>query len=113
MLKGFDAFVDWNGTKADDLGDRLSQITTENLKLTMITNRGIKVWPNGFGETFCTDHWRCRFSTSNGAEVAKEEFTLRIELNLGNGSHRLFTSDLSEEYVAFNRLEYALKIQGH
>ena len=46
-------------------------------------------------------------------EVAKEEFTLRIELNLGNGSHRLFTSDLSEEYVAFNRLEYALKIQGH
>ena len=35
-------------------------------------------------------------------EVAKEEFTLRIELNLGNGSHRLFTSDLSEEYVAFN-----------
>ena len=73
MLKGFDAFVDWNGTKADDLGDRLSQITTENLKLTMITNRGIKVRPNGFGETFCTDHWRCRFSTSNGAEVAKEE----------------------------------------
>jgi len=46
-------------------------------------------------------------------EVSKEEFTLRIELNMGDGSHRLFTSDLSEEYVAFNRLEYALKIQGH
>jgi isocitrate dehydrogenase len=27
----------------------------------MITNRGTKVWPNGFPETFCTDHWRCRF----------------------------------------------------
>jgi hypothetical protein len=22
----------------------------------MITNRGIKVWPDGFEETFCTDH---------------------------------------------------------
>jgi isocitrate dehydrogenase len=27
----------------------------------MITNRGVKVWPGGFPETFCTDHWRCRF----------------------------------------------------
>jgi isocitrate dehydrogenase len=27
----------------------------------LITNRGVKVWPNGFPETFCTDHWRCRF----------------------------------------------------
>lgn len=27
----------------------------------MITNRGVKVWPGGFSETFCTDHWRCRF----------------------------------------------------
>jgi isocitrate dehydrogenase len=30
----------------------------------MITNRGVKVWPNGFPETFCTDHWRCRFLTN-------------------------------------------------
>jgi len=27
----------------------------------MITNRGVKVWPVGFPETFCADHWRCRF----------------------------------------------------
>ena len=27
----------------------------------MITNRGVKVWPDGFPGTFCTDHWRCRF----------------------------------------------------
>jgi isocitrate dehydrogenase len=27
----------------------------------MITNRGVKVWPKGLPETFCTDHWRCRF----------------------------------------------------
>jgi isocitrate dehydrogenase len=26
------------------------------------------VWPEGFPETFCTDHWRCRFyaSTTTG-----------------------------------------------
>lgn len=72
-LKGMDAFIDWNGTDPNELGDVLSSITTKHLKLTMITNRGIKVWPNGFKETFCTDHWRCRFSTENGHVVEKME----------------------------------------
>jgi isocitrate dehydrogenase len=72
-LKGFDAFVDWNGTNANALGEILEQIKTEHLSLKMITNRGIKVWPNGFDETFCTDHWRCRFITDNGSIVPKEE----------------------------------------
>ena len=38
----------------------------------MITNRGVKVYPNGRPETFKTDHWRCRFISGNpeNAEVA-------------------------------------------
>jgi isocitrate dehydrogenase len=27
----------------------------------MITNRGQKVYPSGHPNTYCTDHWRCRF----------------------------------------------------
>lgn len=96
VLKGFDAFVDWNGTDADDLGGRLSQITTENLKLTMITNRGIKVWPNGFDETFCTDHWRCRFSTSNGAEVSKDELMAVMQKALAMDIDIVKTENLYE-----------------
>jgi glutamate N-acetyltransferase/amino-acid N-acetyltransferase len=46
------------------------------------------------------------------AAVAKKEFIVTVNLNLGDGAHRVFTSDLSEGYVAYNRLEYALKIQG-
>jgi len=46
------------------------------------------------------------------AAVAKKEFTVTVNLNIGSGSHRVFTSDLSEGYVAYNRLEYALKLQG-
>ena len=37
----------------------------------MITNRGIKVWPEGFEETFCTDHWRCRFKPQHNAAFTK------------------------------------------
>ena len=26
----------------------------------------MQVWPGGFKETFCTDHWRCRFRAAAG-----------------------------------------------
>ena len=38
----------------------------------MITNRGIKVWPEGFKETFCTDHWRCRFESNDSNAIDKK-----------------------------------------
>ncbi|MDX2003162.1 MAG: NADP-dependent isocitrate dehydrogenase [Chitinophagales bacterium] len=62
-LVGVDIFLHWDeqGRNADYLGDLLKGIKAGNMELTMITNRGVKVWPNGFSETFCTDHWRCRF----------------------------------------------------
>ena len=31
------------------------------MKLTSLSNRGVKVYPEGFSETFCTDHWRAGF----------------------------------------------------
>ena len=31
------------------------------MKLEMIANRGVKVWPDGSPQTFCTDDFRCRF----------------------------------------------------
>jgi isocitrate dehydrogenase len=39
----------------------------------MISNRGIKVWPEGFEETFCTDHWRCRFKPNDGKTLEKSQ----------------------------------------
>ena len=37
--------------------------------LSMITNRGVKVYPGGLSETFCTDHWRSRWVPANGGIV--------------------------------------------
>lgn len=60
-LEGVDLFVHWPGENPDDLAAIVQKLDTAGAKLSMITNRGIKVWPDGFSETFCTDHWRCRF----------------------------------------------------
>jgi len=72
-LVGVDLFIDWKGTNPNELAEILQTINTENKHLTMITNRGIKVWPNGFNETFCTDHWRCRFKPTNGKLMYKNQ----------------------------------------
>ena len=40
----------------------------------MLTNRGVKVWPEGLPETFLTDHWRCRFQPeAEGVEVSHRD----------------------------------------
>ena len=60
-LVGVDVFLDWPEGSANELGAAISNLAGEELKLTMISNRGVKVWPGGHAETFCSDHWRCRF----------------------------------------------------
>ncbi|MEY4178371.1 MAG: hypothetical protein RLY70_1945 [Planctomycetota bacterium] len=64
-LQGVDAFLHWYGGTPDQLAKILTErVEGDGLKLTMVSNRGLKVWPEGFPESFCTDHWRCRFKSS-------------------------------------------------
>ncbi|NDC40741.1 MAG: NADP-dependent isocitrate dehydrogenase [Chitinophagia bacterium] len=60
-LIGVDIFLHHRDRDPNALAARLEGLESYGMKLKMITNRGTKVWPNGFPETFCTDHWRCRF----------------------------------------------------
>ena len=39
--------------------------------------------------------------------VAKDAFTITINLNLGKAEYEVYSSDLSPEYIDFNRSEYA------
>jgi isocitrate dehydrogenase len=64
-LVGVDVFVDEAGVLPDVLAAKLQAASTGEFTLKMITNRGVKVWPNGREETICTDHWRCRFEGAN------------------------------------------------
>jgi isocitrate dehydrogenase len=72
-LVGVDVFVHWSGTDPDELAGKLHKVDAGILSLDMITNRGIKVYPQGFPETFCTDHWRCRFKPDSGKLMTKAD----------------------------------------
>ncbi|TMC22322.1 MAG: NADP-dependent isocitrate dehydrogenase [Chloroflexi bacterium] len=60
-LVGVDVYLDWSSGSAEELGETFKQVSGEGLELQLVANRGAKVWPHGLPDTFCTDHWRCRF----------------------------------------------------
>ncbi len=68
VLEGVDVFLDWDeaGRDPNTLARRLQAAAPAGLRLTVVTNRGVKVWPEGHPDTFCTDHWRCRFKAVAG-----------------------------------------------
>jgi hypothetical protein len=63
----------------------------------MITNRGVKVYPDGLPETFRTDHWRCRFLPAGGGTDDFEQVLelLRALHDAGSTSSRPSTSTRS------------------
>jgi len=80
---GVDVFLQWRGTP-EVLGELLSALNGDGLKLTMISNRGVRVWPEGIPETFCTDHWRCRFETTTPGKPVTVMHVLSLILRMSN-----------------------------
>ncbi|MCE2733662.1 MAG: NADP-dependent isocitrate dehydrogenase [Chryseotalea sp.] len=76
---GVDIFLHWKKGSPDQLGNSLKEVANSGLTLSMITNRGVKVYPGGIPETFCTDHWRCRFTTENFKSVSYKEIMELME----------------------------------
>ena len=70
---GVDIFVEHEVPNPEELGKLMSRVKVLGLKLSMITNSGVKDWPNGLPETFCTDHWRCRFLQENGGVITHNQ----------------------------------------
>ena len=81
-LVGVDVFLDWDedGREPDVLGGRLRGQDGDGLRLKLITNRGVKVYPEGLPETFWTDHWRCRFVATGDAVEPRQVVALQARL---------------------------------
>ena len=77
-LVGVDVFLDWHSGTPDQLGEAFKRVGSNGLELTMITNRGAKVWPGGMPETFTTDHWRCRFLAHNRDEAVSHSQIIKL-----------------------------------
>lgn len=84
-LVGLDLYLaDWEkrtgliASVCERIGQKLG------IPLTFVSNRGVKVWPDGAAETFCTDLYRCRFMAPNGKEISYEQIqALQTEVLAG------------------------------
>ncbi len=74
-LIGVDVFIDWkeNGRDANVIGEKLRSVDADGLKMQLITNRGVKVFPEGMKETFCSDHWRVRFFNADESVITHDQ----------------------------------------
>ena len=97
-LVGVDVFVHWKGSNPDELAEIIHRLDSGIVKLSMITNRGVKVYPEGFTETFCTDHWRCRFKPAEGKTITKKDI---IQL-LANAESSNIDTIKTENLYAFD-----------
>ena len=60
QLAGLDVFIFFKGS-LEQFFAKVSHMNIGSLRLAMISNRGVRVWPGGQPETFCIEQWRCRF----------------------------------------------------
>ncbi|MEM6926459.1 MAG: NADP-dependent isocitrate dehydrogenase [Myxococcota bacterium] len=83
VLEGIDVFLDWSAfdRSPNILGKTLEGACPDDWRLKMITNRGVKVYPDGVPETFCTDHWRCRFLPAGDATSFDRVLALLTEIH--------------------------------
>jgi isocitrate dehydrogenase len=70
-LKGIDVHVYWPERNPNSLAEAMGKVAGDGLRLQMIDNRGVKVWPAGRAETFCTDSFRCRFMADGPTDMGR------------------------------------------
>lgn len=96
-LVGVDVFVHWSGNDPDEIARLLQGLDKPELSLEMITNRGVKVWPGGFSETFCTDHWRCRYRPNRKDMTVENQCVVGLlQRSVDNGIDIIKTENLYE-----------------
>lgn len=94
VLVGVDLFIRYSNRNPEELAAQLQKRNAESISLKMITNRGTKVWPGGFPETFCTDHWRCRFTSSDESPLLYSDVLKLMEEINGLGLEIIKTENL-------------------
>jgi len=96
-LVGVDVFLGWDAPGRDPAqlaAAVAAAASTSPLHLRAITNRGVKVWPGGFPETLCTDHWRCRFTPRAGGPATQAEVVDLLARITGAGLDCIKTENL-------------------
>jgi isocitrate dehydrogenase len=82
---GCDLFVQRANITPDEMGVFMQQFNGDGLQVKMLSNRGVKVWPEGSAATGIIDHWRCRYYADN--PVTQREILALVERATAGGAY--------------------------
>ncbi|MCC7154967.1 MAG: NADP-dependent isocitrate dehydrogenase [Bryobacterales bacterium] len=68
-LVGVDVYVHHAPADPNVVGKKLEAVAGDALKLVMISNRGVKVYPDPLPDSATCDSWRCRFQSRGASPV--------------------------------------------
>lgn len=98
-IVGVDIFVELHGS-VGTLHKALEKVSADDLKLTMIGNRGVKVWPEGAPETACVDSWRCRYMAKKKGDP------------VSHGQIAALLAKMAEKGIDFTHTEHLCTFDG-
>lgn len=81
LRAGVDLFIDRRDGNPDQIAAVMERFDVPGAKLTTISNRGTKVWPNGNPDTYWSDHWSCRFEADGEPFGAEHVVKLLLAAN--------------------------------
>ncbi len=97
-IVGMDVYL-YSTQSVDKVKEAIDSVD-HDLKLTMIANRGVSMWPNGHPESSCGDTWRCRF-------VSKEKGKAVSHLQIAQ-----FLDKLARKGIDFVQTELLITFDG-
>jgi len=81
-LVGVDVFLDFDPAElsVDDLAAKLVKTTnSDDVQLSVISNKGQRVWPGEPTETYCTFSWRCRYEYKGSGKMSHNDVIRLLE----------------------------------
>lgn len=74
---GCDIYV-YSDLPQEEFINKMTSISTSDTKIQMITNRGVRIYPEGHPETFCVDHFRVRYKPKESSVPFSLKDMIRI-----------------------------------
>jgi len=93
-MVGVDVYVGWRSPDTDALAAKLQPLASPGFRLTMMTSRGLKIWPEGMPETMRMDECRCRFLSPSGATISQAQIVALLDRITAAGLEFVQTENL-------------------
>lgn len=113
-MVGVDVFIDWAEGERDPnvLGNQLKELAGDLMQLKIITNRGVRVYPNGMPSTFCSDYWLCRFVSKDSVIDKGGTMGLKVVKTIKNQDVIDLLQRITDSRFNFVKLEQLFYMDG-